>query len=89
MSELSLISAEHCHAYVVLLFDNMNSRVFPPGTGVYIKSLNGNECAKLDGKTIKWVDHMKHLRNFLDSTLLDKFDTHSKISAFIGYVNKV
>ena len=32
---------------------------------------------------------MKHLGIFLDSTLSDKLDTRAKISAFIGYVNKV
>ena len=53
------------------------------------ESLNGKECAKLNNKIIKWVDHIKHLGNFLDSTLSDKLDTRSKISAFIGYVNKV
>ena len=45
--------------------------------------------AKLNGNTIKWVDHIKHLGNFLDSTLSDKLDTRSKISASIVYVNKV
>ena len=59
---------------------------------LYIKfgeSSNGKECAKLNGKIIRWVAHIKHLGNFLDSTLSDKLDTRSKISAFIGYVNKV
>ena len=31
--------------------------------------LNSIECAKLNGKTIKWIDHIKHVGNFLDSTL--------------------
>ena len=53
------------------------------------KSLNGKECAKLNSKKMKWVDHIKHLGNFLDSKLSDKLDTCSKISAFTGYVNKV
>ena len=53
------------------------------------ESLNRKECAKLNGNIIKWVDHIKHLGNFLDSTLSDKLDTRSKISEFIGYVNKV
>ena len=52
------------------------------------ESLNSKECAKLNGKIIKWVDHIKHLGNFFDSTLSDKLDTRSKISAFIGCVNK-
>ena len=30
------------------------------------ESLNGIECAKLNGKIIKCVDHIKHLGNFLD-----------------------
>ena len=47
------------------------------------ESLNGKECAKLNNKTIKWVDHIKHLGNFLDSTLSDKLDTRSKISAYL------
>ena len=55
----------------------------------FSESLNGKECAKLNGKIIKWVDHIKHLGNFLDPTLSDKLDIRSKISAFIGYVNKV
>ena len=32
---------------------------------------------------------MKHFGKFLDSSLSAKLDTRSKISAFIGYVNKV
>ena len=39
------------------------------------ESLNGKECAKLNGKIFKWVDHIKQLGNFLDSTLSDKLDT--------------
>ena len=53
------------------------------------ESLNGKDWAKLNGKIIKWVDHIKHLGNFLDSTLSDKLDTLSKIYASIGYVNMV
>ena len=30
----------------------------------FAESLNGKECAKLNGKIIKLVDHIKHLGNF-------------------------
>ena len=47
------------------------------------------EIAKLDGNKISWVDSIKHLGNYLDTTLNDEYDCRSKTSAFIGYVNKL
>ena len=49
--------------------------------------LNGYECAILNRKTISWVDRIRHLGNYLDTTLSDKIDCKAKISAYIGYVN--
>ena len=53
------------------------------------ESLNDKEYAKLNSKIIKWVDHIKHLGNFLDSTLSDKLDTRSKNICIYRICNKV
>ena len=45
------------------------------------------ETIKLNNKTITWVDSIKHLGNYFDTTMSDKMDCQSKISAFIGSVN--
>ena len=71
---------------LIITIFQMWGHIDPIRSGI---GLNGKECTKLNGKIIKWVDHIKHLGNFLDSTLSDKLPTRSKISAFIGYVNKV
>ena len=47
------------------------------------------ETIKLNNKTITWVDSIKHLGNYFDTTMSDKTDCQSKISAFIGSVNKL
>ena len=47
------------------------------------------EVAKLQGNAITWVDKIKHLGNYLDTTLDDNVDCQSKSSAFIGFVNKL
>ena len=45
------------------------------------------EIIKLNNKTITWVDSIKHLGNYFDTTMSDKKDWQSKISAFSGSVN--
>ncbi len=47
------------------------------------------DIAQLNGNTIDWVDNIKHLGFHLNTTLSDELDCRSKISAFIGYVNKL
>ena len=47
------------------------------------------ETIKLKNKTKTWVDSIKHLRNCFDTKMSDKMDCQSKISAFIGSVNKL
>ena len=46
------------------------------------------ETIKLNNKTITWVDSIKHLGNYFDTTMSDKIDCQSKISAFIWSVKK-
>ena len=46
------------------------------------------EIAKLNGCKISWVDNIRHLGNYLDTTMTDEIDCRAKTSAFIGYVNK-
>ena len=43
----------------------------------------------LNGKRISWVDRIRHFGNYLDTTLSDNIDCKAKISAHIGYVNKL
>ena len=47
------------------------------------------ETIKLNNKIITWVDNIKHLGNYFDTTMSDKMDCQSKISAFTGSVNKL
>ena len=47
------------------------------------------ETIKLNNKTITWVDSIKHLGNYFDTTMSDTTGCQSKISAFIGYINKL
>ena len=47
------------------------------------------ETIILNNKIITWVDSIKHLGNYFHTTLSDKLDCQSKISAFIGTVNKL
>lgn len=51
--------------------------------------LSGNETAKLDNSVISWVDNIKHLGNYIDTTRTDVLDCRRKISEFTGYVNKL
>ena len=43
---------------------------------------------KLNNKIITWVDSIKHLGNYFDTTISDKMDCQYNRSAFIGSVNK-
>ena len=47
------------------------------------------ERIKLGTVYIDWVDKIKHLGNYIDSTLSDKLDCKMKMSLFIGHVNKL
>ncbi len=47
------------------------------------------ESAHLNNNKLSWVDKIKHLGNHIDSTLNDDLDCKSKISTFIGFVNKL
>ena len=53
------------------------------------ENINHYEKVHLNGKIISWVEKIRHLGNYLDTTLIDEIDCRSKISAFIGYVNKL
>ena len=43
----------------------------------------------LNNKAIDWVDSIRHLGNFIDKSLTDEIDIKTKMSHFIGYVNKL
>ena len=43
----------------------------------------------MNGFTVQWSESVRHLGNFVDSTLSDSLDCRYKRSMFIGYVNKL
>ena len=43
----------------------------------------------LNDKKIEWVNHIKHLENYIDRNLNDSIDCTYKKSIFIGQVNKL
>ena len=51
--------------------------------------LSDCEKVKLQGNEIPWVDQIRHLDNFLNTSLNDKIDCRIKISSFYGYVYKL
>ena len=54
----------------------------------FVEQTRQYETIKLNNKTITWVDSIKHLGNYFDTTMSDKMDCQiPKISAFIGSVN--
>ena len=56
-----------CSKYAVNLYITLNTK-----TTVCIQFgniLNGHGCAILKGRTISWVDQIRHLGNYLDTTL--------------------
>ncbi len=51
--------------------------------------VNNHEKVYLKDKEIVWVEKIRHLGNFLNTTLTDEVDCKMKISSFIGNVNKL
>ena len=47
------------------------------------------EHVLMTGFTVQWSDSVRHISNFVDSTLSDSLDCRYKRSMFIGYVNKL
>ena len=43
----------------------------------------------MNGFTVQWSESVRHLGNFVDSTLSHSLDCRYKRSMFIGYVNKL
>ena len=43
----------------------------------------------INGFPVQWSESVRHLGNFVDSTLSDSLDCRYKRSMFIGYVNKL
>ena len=47
------------------------------------------ESAFFDGVKLDWTDKVRHLGNFIDTTCTDYIYCITKMSHFIGYVNKL
>ena len=47
------------------------------------------ESAFFDGVRLEWMDKIRHLCNFIDTTCTDYIDCITNKSYFIGYVNKL
>ena len=64
---------------------------FNPKKTVCIKfgsEIHIDEHGSMNGFTVQWTESVRHLDNFVDSTLSDLLDCRYKQSMFIGYVNK-
>ena len=48
-----------------------------------------DEHVSMNGFTVQWSESVRHLGNFVDSTLSDSLDCRYKRSMFRGYVNKL
>jgi hypothetical protein len=55
----------------------------------YGDCVSNTEHVFLGDDTIKWVDNVRHLGNFFNTTLTDALDCKMKCSSFIGAVNKL
>ena len=55
----------------------------------FVNKLCDCEKIKLHGNEIRWVDQIRHLGNFLNTSLNDNIDCHMKIFSFYRYVNKL
>ena len=51
--------------------------------------IHNDEHVSMNGFTVQWSESVRHLGNFVDSTLSDSLDCRYKRSMFIGYVNKL
>ena len=51
--------------------------------------INIDEHVSMNGFTVQWSESVRHLGNFVDSTLYVSLDCRYKRSMFIGYVNKL
>ena len=66
--------------------------MFNPKKTVCIKfgsKIHNDEHVSMNGFTVQWSESVRHLGNFVDSTLSDSLDCRYKRSMFIGYVNKL
>lgn len=52
-------------------------------------TIKEHEKVTLKNSEIAWVSKIKHLGNFIDTSLTDEIDCRMKISSFIGQVNKL
>ena len=53
------------------------------------EKLRAQEKVILKNTEISWVTTIKHLGNYLNTTLTDEIDCRMKMSSFIGHVNKL
>ena len=53
----------------------------------FVSKINIDEHVSMNGFTVQWSESVRHLGNFVDSTLSDSLDCRYKRSMFIGYVN--
>ena len=55
----------------------------------YGSKINIYEHVSMNGFTVQWSESVRHLVNFVDSTLSDSLDCRYKRSMFIGYLNNL
>ena len=48
-----------------------------------------DEIASINGSCIKWVDHVRHLGNYVSNDLSDDYDCKMKCATFVNSVNKL
>ena len=83
LNEMIVIWCEYAKEYDI---------TFNPKKTVCIKfgsKIHIDEHVSMNGFTVQWSECVRHLGNFVDSTLSDLLDCTHKRSMFIGYVNKL
>ena len=83
LNEMIVLCCEYAKEYDIM---------FNPKKTVCIKfgsKIHNDEHVSMNGFTVQWSESVRHLGNFVDSTLSDSLDCRYKRSMFIGYVNKL
>ena len=55
----------------------------------YGSKIKIDEHVSMNGFTVQWSESVRHIGNFVDSTLSDSLDCRYKRSMVFGYVNKL
>ena len=83
LNEMIVLCCEYAKEYDI---------TFNPKKTVCIKfgsKIHIDEHVSMNRFTVQWSESVRHLGNFVDSTLSDSLDCRYKQSMFIGYVNKL